>query len=1324
MKKFLRMIVLTVVLMAQLLAGISVGASDKASETEGVEALTALSLLKAAETVVTEETEWGPSIKSINGTEIKGTDYWGFYVNGDYAQEGAGTYKPKVGDVLTFKYETYPVIPTETTTEETIKIVGLESDSTALSLLQKVENVELEEYDWGPMITSINGKEANDKYWWSFSINGTPAFVGAGGYRPKHGDVLSFKYTLSDPDSNETLPNIKYTIAALQNENNNPPEGEKPIENCENPLNDSKVERAAKWVQISETGVDQTIEALAIRHLEKAIPQSFFDKINNEIETSLINNEKKKVANYHNYILSLILNNQDPSNLNIEGNNYNLVEKIYNNPETGTDIYSLINALIAIDSKDFLIPEDALWNREKIISAIIDNRNAEGLWSWSKKDPADIDTTAMVLTALAPYKNKSEMEDVIEKAVNWLSSIQLYNGGFNGGFGENASTAAYVLTALTALEVDPKGDKFTKPNGSLVDNISTYILEDGSFSSTIGGETDEVFATPQGLLALVSYERFLQGKGSVYDLSELPLLVIGEINCSSGGTPGGTLPTTPGENKKQTITISVRTHESTILSPKTLEVNEGATALSALVDELGGRVKTSGSGSSGYVIAIDGLAEFDHGPTSGWKYSVNGYFPSGGAGTYRLNNGDQLEWVYVTEDKDAANEKASMGGSAATAKPDGVTVAVFESFEKIKADLQKQNAVLNKDQKMSSVEAQKLKEALNANTVKVEKTIVPTEETVIASPKVDEVKIVIPKEALKEQKTIKIEELAPSTTNIEGNLKSSVYQFLPKGIKFEKPVYISINIPIEDDDLDNLVMAWFDEEKKQWIPIPTVIDAKTGTLTGQVDHFTKFAVIDNKQQNKLDMTAELEKLVQHLQTDKTQSEWEDFGMARLGKADNQAVLNEISKVIKEANGYFRKITDYERYVLTVKALGGDPTNIGGYDLIEKIYNNERMTMQGTNGLIFALIALDSGNYQVPSTAKWNREKILANILTNQNKDGGFSLVNGDPSDVDITAMAISSLVNYKDIRPEVKTAIDKAVNWLSSVQQASGGFIADGKENSESASQVIIALASAGIDPQGPSFTKANGNVVENLLSYQSKDGGFANLKNEKSNQIASEQALLALLALDHYSKNLPSIYQFANQEIEKEVATSIPDFADVDQISDYALQSIYNAFDKGVMVGVEQNPLRFAPKQNLTRAQFTAILVDLLEGEVSEQSKIVFKDVLPGQWYYNVVMKANELGIVRGTSNTTFSPNDPITREQVAIILARAFDLMAKENEPKTAVYNDIASLSPYNQAAIQALYDHNLMKGYEGGQFKPKNYVTREMGAVIAIRLSEKAN
>ena len=52
--------------------------------------------------------------------------------------------------------------------------------------------------------------------------------------------------------------------------------------------------------------------------------------------------------------------------------------------------------------------------------------------------------------------------------------------------------------------------------------------------------------------------------------------------------------------------------------------------------------------TTGYVSEIDGLAEFDKGPLSGWKYKVNGSFPSVGADDYELSPGDRVEWVFVT----------------------------------------------------------------------------------------------------------------------------------------------------------------------------------------------------------------------------------------------------------------------------------------------------------------------------------------------------------------------------------------------------------------------------------------------------------------------------------------------------------------------------------------------------------------------------------------------------------------------------------------------------------------------------------------------------
>ena len=58
-------------------------------------------------------------------------------------------------------------------------------------------------------------------------------------------------------------------------------------------------------------------------------------------------------------------------------------------------------------------------------------------------------------------------------------------------------------------------------------------------------------------------------------------------------------------------------------------------------------INTNGFGPAIYVRGINGLNEFDRGPQSGWKYKVNGTFPSASAGTYKVNNGDKVEWIYI-----------------------------------------------------------------------------------------------------------------------------------------------------------------------------------------------------------------------------------------------------------------------------------------------------------------------------------------------------------------------------------------------------------------------------------------------------------------------------------------------------------------------------------------------------------------------------------------------------------------------------------------------------------------------------------------------------
>ncbi len=144
------------------------------------------------------------------------------------------------------------------------------------------------------------------------------------------------------------------------------------------------------------------------------------------------------------------------------------------------------------------------------------------------------------------------------------------------------------------------------------------------------------------------------------------------------------------------------------------------------------------------------------------------------------------------------------------------------------------------------------------------------------------------------------------------------------------------------------------------------------------------------------------------------SDWELFALAAAGYAPDGANLDRILALVGEEKGEFRKPTDLARYILVIGALGGDPGNAAGYDLIEKLYRKDNLLMQGVNGPVFALIALNSGYYAVPSDALWTKEKLLSYILEAQNPDGGYSLAKGGESDADLTAMALQALAVYRE----------------------------------------------------------------------------------------------------------------------------------------------------------------------------------------------------------------------------------------------------------------------------------------------------------------------
>lgn len=201
-----------------------------------------------------------------------------------------------------------------------------------------------------------------------------------------------------------------------------------------------------------------------------------------------------------------------------------------------------------------------------------------------------------------------------------------------------------------------------------------------------------------------------------------------------------------------------------------------------------------------------------------------------------------------------------------------------------------------------------------------------------------------------------------------------------------------------------------------------------------------------------------------------------------------------------------KPTDMERTALALARMGKDITDVDGVNLAAMIYNSDRLA-DGSNEVIYALLALDAADIAIPADAKWNRDAMISEILSYQSANGGFGLTNNKAASVDMTAMALQALANYQN-RPQVQTAIASALEYLKTQQQDDFGY-----GNAESTAQVLLALTSLGIDPTSKEagFGTPNFNLITNLMGYQKEDGGFSHLVTGKSQEMSTVQALQAL---------------------------------------------------------------------------------------------------------------------------------------------------------------------------------------------------------------------
>ena len=295
------------------------------------------------------------------------------------------------------------------------------------------------------------------------------------------------------------------------------------------------------------------------------------------------------------------------------------------------------------------------------------------------------------------------------------------------------------------------------------------------------------------------------------------------------------------------------------------------------------------------------------------------------------------------------------------------------------------------------------------------------------------------------------------------------------------------------------------------------------------------------------------KYLQGKSLEKYGNEWNIFSILRSGATIEQSKLDKYyESVVQELKkkGKTMRVTDLARVALALEAMGKNPTDVGGFNVLEAIYNHEKMMTDSSNCPIFGLLALDGRNYKIPEDAKWSRKDIITQILKFQKASGAFGLsLDNDLASIDMTGMALQSLAPYYNdpAYPDVKPAVDKALKHFKDNITVNAGFLDFGSENSCTTAQVLTAVSALNIDPtvKENGFVQNGNNMVSNLHTYK-KDAGFAWQTALQAQEMATQQVTYGLIAYQRMAEGGTRLYDFTDvldetdQKAVKEVEEKI----------------------------------------------------------------------------------------------------------------------------------------------------------------------------------------
>ncbi len=566
--------------------------------------------------------------------------------------------------------------------------------------------------------------------------------------------------------------------------------------------------------------------------------------------------------------------------------------------------------------------------------------------------------------------------------------------------------------------------------------------------------------------------------------NEKTVKVVKIIQPSTGGGSGGSV--TSNIYWQGTVYLPDGTFTKTATNGKVYTI-KWRTALGALekASQLGGFSYTIKETQWGpFVSCIAGKCEGSEGATSGWMYWVN-YpnepLPGVSADEFEVHERDVVYWYFSKSMSDTPDTSSMVikiyirytgGGSSGGG---GITTSGKETFEK---------TVIIEAGKPNEIRVEK------ANVVKI---ILKPKESGIC--------------------TVKVEGAEPKVKP----RAIATYAFF--NVTVDKPCSATIQFEVARSWMDNhgfkpnqISLLKLD---RYWIELPTRFignDSEYYYFESNVSSFSIFAIAVTKWSNfPLNVTDKpivkalsYLKSIQHSDGGFGENEsnlaktcWvimalvsakqNPYDWVKNGNSSVDYLKREIRKQIDKMG-----TADLARTILAVVAIGEDPRNFTGINLVSKL--KERIKPDGQIGdhiytTIWGIIALKACGENVSKSVEW--------LKVHQNDDGGFGWTVGAESDYDDTAAAIAALIEGGVSRNS--TVIQKALNYLKTGQNDDGGFRYFGNSASNSASDAwaIWGILASG---QNPMDWKRNVSVVEHLLSLQTDEGYFKYTKYQVSN--------------------------------------------------------------------------------------------------------------------------------------------------------------------------------------------------------------------------------